>query len=144
MAFTFFYFFFFFYRQRYRTGFSDLPFLSISHRFLTPASGVIRPDYSMYSITSRMPGDRSQFFFFDKDFDFVDLCCRCWFNCFFRLRTRNDECFPLEVKILLSVIQPVRKVSLQFRKFITKSSEKTDEWKLLRNETYVFKFSRLL
>ena len=36
--------------------------------------------------------------------------------------------------------QGVRKVALQFRKFITKASEKTDKWKLLQNEKYVFKF----
>ena len=38
-------------------------------------------------------------------------------------------------------IQRVRKVSLQFQKFITQASEKTDKWKLLQNETYIFKFS---
>ena len=34
----------------------------------------------------------------------------------------------------------VHKVSLQFQKFITKANEKTDKWKLLENERYVFKF----
>ena len=38
-------------------------------------------------------------------------------------------------------IQRVHKVSLQLKKFITKASEKTDRWKLLQNETYIFKFS---
>jgi hypothetical protein len=36
-------------------------------------------------------------------------------------------------------IQDVHKFSLQFQKFITKTSEKTDTWKLLQNETYIFK-----
>ena len=35
----------------------------------------------------------------------------------------------------------VHKVSLQFQKFITKANEETDEWKLLQNGTYTFKFS---
>ena len=38
-------------------------------------------------------------------------------------------------------VQGVRKVSLQFRKFITRTSEKTDEWKRLQNESCIFKFS---
>ena len=38
-------------------------------------------------------------------------------------------------------VQGVHKVSLQFEKFITKANEKTDKWKLLQNETCVFKFS---
>ena len=41
----------------------------------------------------------------------------------------------------INYIQGVHKVSLQFQKFITKANEKTDEWKLLQTETYVFKFS---
>ena len=36
--------------------------------------------------------------------------------------------------------QGVHKVSLQFRKFITKANEKTDKRRLLQNETYMFKF----
>ena len=39
-----------------------------------------------------------------------------------------------------SVVRRVRKVSLQFQKFITKANGKTDKWKLLQNETHVFKF----
>jgi hypothetical protein len=38
------------------------------------------------------------------------------------------------------VIQDVHKVSLQFQKFITKANGDTDKWKLLQNETYIFKF----
>ena len=34
-------------------------------------------------------------------------------------------------------VQGVHKVSMQIRKFITKANERTDEWKLLQNETYV-------
>ena len=34
----------------------------------------------------------------------------------------------------------VHKVSLQFQKFITEANKETDKWKLLQNETYVFKF----
>ena len=37
-------------------------------------------------------------------------------------------------------VQGVHKVSLQFQKFITKANEKADKWKLLQNETYIFKF----
>ena len=37
-------------------------------------------------------------------------------------------------------VQDVRKVSLQCQNFITKTNEKTDEWILLQNETYIFKF----
>ena len=37
-------------------------------------------------------------------------------------------------------VQGVYKVSLQFRKFITKANERTDKWKLLQNETCIFKF----
>ena len=37
-------------------------------------------------------------------------------------------------------MQSVQKVSLRFQKFITEANEKTDEWKLLQNETYIFKF----
>ena len=40
--------------------------------------------------------------------------------------------------------QGVRKVPLQFQQFITKANEKTDKWKLLQNETYIFKFSLCL
>ena len=36
-------------------------------------------------------------------------------------------------------VQGVHKVSSQFQKFIIKANEKTDKWKLLRNETYIFK-----
>ena len=36
-------------------------------------------------------------------------------------------------------VQGVHEVSLQFQEFITKASEKTDEWKLLQNETCAFK-----
>jgi hypothetical protein len=35
-------------------------------------------------------------------------------------------------------IQAVKKVFLQFQKCITKANEKTDKWKLLQNETYIF------
>ena len=37
-------------------------------------------------------------------------------------------------------ILDVLKVSLQFQKFVTKANEKTDEWKLLQNDTNIFKF----
>ena len=39
------------------------------------------------------------------------------------------------------VVQGVHKDSLQFQEFITKANEKTDKWKLLQNETHIFKFS---
>ena len=38
-------------------------------------------------------------------------------------------------------VQGVHKDSLQFQKFITKANERTDRWKLLQNETCIFKFS---
>ena len=41
----------------------------------------------------------------------------------------------------MNEVQGVHKVSLQFQKFITKASEKTDKWKLVQNETNIFKFS---
>ena len=37
-------------------------------------------------------------------------------------------------------VRGVHKVCLQLQKFITRANEKTDEWKLLQNETYIFKF----
>ena len=37
-------------------------------------------------------------------------------------------------------MQGVHKVSLRFQKFITEANEETDKWKLLQNETYMFKF----
>ena len=49
---------------------------------------------------------------------------------------------PIRVNQLQNIeIQGVRKVSLQFQKFITKANGKADKWKLLQNETYIFKFS---
>ena len=33
----------------------------------------------------------------------------------------------------------VYKVSLQFQKFVTEANERTDKWKLLQNQTYIFK-----
>jgi hypothetical protein len=41
-------------------------------------------------------------------------------------------------------IQGVHKVSLKFQKFITNAIEKTNKWKLLQNETYIFKFFCLI
>ena len=41
-------------------------------------------------------------------------------------------------------VHGVHKVSLQFQKFITKANEKTGKWKLLQNETYMFKFFFML
>ena len=41
---------------------------------------------------------------------------------------------------ICGIIRGVHKVSLQFQQFITEASEKTDKWKLLQNERYIFKF----
>ena len=35
--------------------------------------------------------------------------------------------------------QGIHKIPLQFQKFIIKANGKTDKWKLLQNETYIFK-----
>ena len=49
-------------------------------------------------------------------------------------------CFRLVMSPVPLIHVGVHKVSLQFHKFITKANEKTVKWKLLQNETYVFKF----
>ena len=55
-----------------------------------------------------------------------------------KTRDRGNYLTRLENLDTIGTLQGVHKVSLQFQKFITKATERTDERKLLQN--YIFKF----
>ena len=55
---------------------------------------------------------------------------------------KEKECtIPLDSGNCETFVQKYRVSTLQFQKFVTTANEKTDKWKLLQNETYIFKFS---
>ena len=55
---------------------------------------------------------------------------------------KHEKCNYFSTKL---ITQGVHNVSLQFQKFITKATdERTDKWKLLQNETCIFKFFPVL